>query len=93
MPDTARRTSDSTFNLGQVLQPLFDIFGLYSNIPNVALLSFTLRKYQNELYEASLGVPLSSDNLRDKVMIFKNSANTNKLDVRLVQKKKELKTC
>ncbi len=92
--DTARRTYSSTFNLGQVLQPLFDVpFGLYSNIPNVALLSFTLRKYQNELYEASLGVPLSSDNLRDKIIaFFKNGANTNKLNVRFGSKEeKELK--
>lgn len=91
--ERARRTYTSTFNLGQVLQPLCDVpFGLYSNIPNVALLSFTLRKYQNELYEASIGVPLTSDNLRDKVVEFFKNGTSNKLNVRFGSKEeKDLK--
>jgi hypothetical protein len=89
----ARKTYSSTFNLGQVLQPLCDApFGLYSNIPNVALLAFALRKYQNELYEASVGTPLTADNLRDKVVEFFKNPTSNKLTVRFGSKEeKELK--
>jgi hypothetical protein len=89
----ARKTYSSTFNLGQVLQPLCDVpFGLYSNIPNVALLAFTMRKYQNELYEATIGTPLTSDNLRDKVIEFFKNGSSNKLAVRFGSKEeKELK--
>lgn len=89
----ARKTYSSTFNIGQVLQPLCDApFGLYSNIPNVALLSFALRKYQNELYEATVGIPLTADNLRDKVVEFFKNSTSNKLTVRFGSKEeKELK--
>lgn len=91
--EKARKTYSSTFNLGQILQPLCDIpFGLYSNIPNVALLAFALRKYQNELYEASVGVPLTADNLRDKVVEFFKNGTSNKLNVRFGSKEeKDLK--
>jgi hypothetical protein len=89
----ARKTYNSTFNLGQVLQPLADVpYGLYSNIPNVALLAFALRKYKNELYEASVGTPLTADNLRDKVIEFFKNGNSSKLTVRFGSKEeKELK--
>jgi len=89
----ARKTYSSTFNLGQILQPLTDVpFGLYSNIPNVALLAFAMRKYQNELYEATVGTPLTADNLRDKVVEFFKNGNSGKLTVRFGSKEeKELK--
>ncbi len=89
----ARKTYSSTFNLGQVLQPLADVpYGLYSNIPNVALLAFALRKYKNELYEATVGTPLTADNLRDKVIEFFKNGNSSKLTVRFGSKEeKELK--
>lgn len=89
----ARKTYSSTFNLGQILRALADVpFGLYSNIPNVALLSFALRKYQNELYEATVGTPLTADILRDKVVEFFKNENSNKLTVRFGSKEeKELK--
>ena len=91
--EKARTTYSSTFNLGQVLQPLADIpYGLYSNIPNVALLAFALRKYQNELYEATVGTPLTADNLRDKVIEFFKNGSSSKLTVRFGSKEeKELK--
>lgn len=87
----------ATFNLGQVLRPLTEApFGLYSNIPNVALLAFALRKYQNELYNAEVGMPITSDNLRDKVVdifnYWQNGKNENKLRVRFGSKEeKDLK--
>lgn len=89
----ARKTYSSTFNIGHVLQPLCETpFGLYSNIPNVALLSFALRKYQNELFDANVGIPLSSDNLRDKVVEFFKNPTSNKLTVRFGSKEeKDLK--
>jgi hypothetical protein len=85
------------FNLGTILYPLTKApFGLYSNIPNVALLAFALRKYQNELYNAEVGVPITPDNLRDKVVdLFKHwegAKNENKLRVRFGSKEeKDLK--
>jgi hypothetical protein len=89
----ARKTYSSTFSLGDVLKPLCNVpFGLYSNIPNVALLAFALRTHKNELYEASVGTPLTTDNLRDKVVEFFKNGNSNKLTVRFGSKEeKELK--
>lgn len=92
----AKQLHASTFNLGQVLSPLTDLpFGLYSNIPNVALLAFALRKYQKELYNAEVGVPITADNLRDKVVdlfsYWQNGKNESKLRVRFGSKdEKEL---
>jgi hypothetical protein len=84
----------TTFNLGQVLSPLTDVpFGLYSNIPNVALLAFALRKYQKELYNAEVGVPITADNLRDKVVdlfsYWQNGKNESKLRVRFGSKEEK----
>lgn len=84
----------ATFNLGQVLSPLTDVpFGLYSNIPNVALLAFALRKYQKELYNAEVGVPITADNLRDKVVdlfsYWQNGKNESKLRVRFGSKEEK----
>ena len=90
----AKQQHAATFNLGQVLSPLTDVpFGLYSNIPNVALLAFALRKYQKELYNAEVGVPITADNLRDKVVdlfsYWKNGKNENKLRVRFGSKEEK----
>jgi hypothetical protein len=93
----AKQQHAATFNLGQVLYPLTETpFGLYSNIPNVALLAFALRKYQNELYNAEVGVSITADNLRDKVVdlfnYWQNGKNENKLRVRFGSKEeKDLK--
>ena len=87
----------STFNLGAELQPLTQPpFGLYTNIPNMAVLSFTLRKYVNELYGNELGTPIDSSNMRDKVVeifnYWKKGNSSNKLSVRFGSKEeKELK--
>jgi hypothetical protein len=95
--EKAKTQHAGIFNLGTILYPLTQIpFGLYSNIPNVALLAFALRKYQNELYNAEVGVPITPDNLRDKVVnLFKyweDSKNENKLRVRFGSKEeKDLK--
>jgi len=82
----------STFNLGQILKPLTAVpFGLYSNIPNYSLLALSLRSYQNELYETTVGTPLSADKLRDMVWEF-FKGNHNKLTVRFGSKEeKDLK--
>lgn len=90
----AKQQHTATFNLGQVLSPLTDVpFGLYSNIPNVALLAFALRKYQKELYNAEVGVPITADNLRDKVVelfsYWQNGKNENKLRVRFGSKEEK----
>jgi len=90
----AKQQHAATFNLGQVLSPLTDVpFGLYSNIPNVALLAFALRKYQKELYNAEIGVPITADNLRDKVVdlfsYWQNGKNESKLRVRFGSKEEK----
>lgn len=90
----AKQQHAATFNLGQVLSPLTDVpFGLYSNIPNVALLAFALRKYQKELYNAEVGVPITADNLRDKVIdlfsYWQNGKNESKLRVRFGSKEEK----
>ena len=90
----AKQQHTATFNLGQVLSPLTDLpFGLYSNIPNVALLAFALRKYQKELYNAEVGVPITADNLRDKVVdlfsYWQNGKNESKLRVRFGSKEEK----
>lgn len=95
--DDVRKQNSSTFNLGKVLEPLIESpFGLYSNIPNVAILAYSLRKYLNELYHTEVGVPITADNLRDKVVdlfsYWQNGRNENKLRVRFgSREEKELK--
>jgi organic radical activating enzyme len=90
----AKQQHTAIFNLGQVLSPLTEApFGLYSNIPNVALLAFALRKYQKELYNAEVGVPITADNLRDRVMelfsFWQNGKNESKLRVRFGSKEEK----
>lgn len=84
----------SSFNLGHVLAPLTEVpFGLFSNIPNVALLAFALRKYQKELYDFDHGVPITTDVLRDKVVdifsYWQSGKNESKLRVRFGSKEEK----
>jgi hypothetical protein len=95
--DKIKKDNRSTFNLGTELQALTQPpFGLYTNIPNMAVLAFAMRKYINELNGVDLGTPIDSNNMRDKVVdVFsswaKGSSN-NKLSVRFGSKEeKDLK--
>jgi hypothetical protein len=93
--ESTKRQNNSIFNLGAVLQPLTQPpFGLYANMPNIAVLAFALRKYVNELTDNS--VPIDNTNMRDKVEeIFKywqKGGNDSKLRVRFGSKgEKDLK--
>jgi hypothetical protein len=74
-----------TFNLGAVLQPLTKPpFGLYKNMPSMAVLAFVLRKYVKELTDNS--VPIDNTNMRDKVeeiiKYWEKGGNDSKLRVR-----------
>ncbi len=92
-----KRNNRSTFNLGAELQSLTQPpFGLYTNIPNMAVLSFVLRKYVNELNGVELGTPIDSSNMRDKVVeifnYWQKGNGSNKLSVRFGSKEeKDLK--
>ena len=84
--ENAKRNNASTFNLASALHPLTQPpFGLYPNMPNMAVLAFALRKYLNVLTDNS-GVPIDSTNMRDKVedifKYWKNGGNDSKLRVR-----------
>jgi uncharacterized protein YjdB len=92
-----KKNNRSTFNLGTELQPLTQPpFGLYTNIPNMAVLAFALRKYINELNGIDLGTPIDSNNMRDKVIeifnYWQKGSSNNKLNVRFGSKEeKDLK--
>jgi hypothetical protein len=92
-----KKNNRSTFNLGTELQPLTQPpFGLYTNIPNMAVLAFALRKYINELNGIDLGTPIDSNNMRDKVIeifnYWQKGSGNNKLNVRFGSKEeKDLK--
>jgi hypothetical protein len=93
----ARDIYSGTFNLGQALQELTKApFGYYSNIPNVAMLSFAMRKYVNELYHSSLDTSITADQMREKVIdiftFWDKGSGENKLRVRFGSKEeKDLK--
>jgi hypothetical protein len=79
------KKQNTTFNLGAVLQPLTKPpFGLYKNMPSIAVLAFALRKYVNELTDNS--VPIDNTNMRDKVeeiiKYWEKGGNDSKLRVR-----------
>ena len=95
--DKIKKDNRSTFNLGTELQALTQPpFGLYTNIPNMAVLAFAMRKHINELNGVDLGTPIDSNNMRDKIVaVFgswtKGSSNS-KLSVRFGSKEeKDLK--
>jgi hypothetical protein len=95
--DKIKKDNRSTFNLGTELQSLTQPpFGLYTNIPNMAVLSFAMRKYINELNGVDLGTPIDSNNMRDKVVevfsSWQKGSNNSKLSVRFGSKEeKDLK--
>jgi len=79
------KKQNTTFNLGAVLQPLTKPpFGLYKNMPSIAVLAFALRKHVNELTDNS--VPIDHTNMRDKVeeiiKYWEKGGNDSKLRVR-----------
>ena len=83
--DNAKKNHSSAFNIASILQSLTQPpFGLYQNMPNMAVLAFALRKYVNELTENS--IPIDNTNMRDKVeeifKYWKNGGNDSKLRVR-----------
>ena len=92
-----KRDNRPTFNLGTELQPLtLPPFGLYANIPNMAVLSFAMRKYINELNGVDLGTPIDCNNMRDKIVdvfgTWVKGSSSSKLNVRFGSKEeKELK--
>lgn len=92
-----KKENRSTFNLATELQVLTrPPFGLYCNIPNMAVLSFAMRKYINELNGVDLGTPIDDNNMRDRIVdIFSSwskGGSNSKLNVRFGSKdEKELK--
>jgi hypothetical protein len=95
--DKIKKDNRSTFNLGTELQSLTQPpFGLYTNIPNMAVLSFAMRKYINELNGIDLGTPIDANNMRDKIVdvfsAWAKGTSNNKLSVRFGSKEeKDLK--
>lgn len=95
--DKIKKDNRSIFNLGTELQVLTQPpFGLYTNIPNMAILAFAMRKYINELNGIDLGTPIDSNSMRDKVAeifsYWKSGTGNNKLNVRFGSKEeKDLK--
>ena len=87
----------SLFNIGEELKFLTESpFGLYTNMPNMALMGFVLRKYIGELYVADVGRPIEKDEMRDLIgymfSFWQDNKNQNKLNVRFGSKEeRELK--
>ena len=87
----------SLFNIGEELKFLTGApFGLYTNMPNMALIGFVLRKYIGELYVADVGRPIEKDEMRDLIgylfSFWQDNKNQNKLNVRFGSKEeRELK--
>ena len=92
-----KKQNNPVFHLGKDLSPLKDVpFGLYKNIPNIALLSYSLRRYQNDFFGTNAGETISSDVIRDIVVdlfeYWEGKSNGNKLTLRFGSKEeKELK--
>ncbi|MFA5806169.1 MAG: hypothetical protein WC879_16150 [Melioribacteraceae bacterium] len=87
----------STFNIGDELKYLTEApYGIYTNMPNMALLGFALRNYIGEIYAADVGRPIEKDEMRDLVSYmfsyWQEGKNQNKLNVRFGSKEeRELK--
>lgn len=87
----------SLFNIGEELKFLTEApYGLYTNMPNMALMGFVLRKYIGELYVADVGRPIEKDEMRDLIgymfSFWQDNKNQNKLNVRFGSKEeRELK--
>ncbi|HPW78707.1 MAG TPA: hypothetical protein PK676_05490, partial [Bacteroidales bacterium] len=81
----------SLFNIGEELKFLTESpFGLYTNMPNMALIGFVLRKYIGELYVADVGRPIEKDEMRDLIghmfSFWQGGRNQSKLNVRFGSK-------
>lgn len=87
----------SSFNIGDELKFLSEApYGLYTNMPNMALLGFLLRKYVGEIYVSDVGRPIEMHEMRDLVgtifSFWQDNKNHNKLQVRFGSKEeRELK--
>ena len=85
------------FNIGEELKFLTEVpFGIYTNMPNMALMGFVLRKYIGELYMADVGKPIEKDEMRDLIVclfsFWQEGKSQNKLNVRFGSKEeRELK--
>jgi hypothetical protein len=86
-----------TFNIGEELSFLTEApYGIYTNMPNMALIGFVLRKYIGELYVADVGRPIANDEMRDLIgymfSFWQEKKNQDKLNVRFGSKEeRELK--
>ena len=93
--EAAQQRVSSVFNIADELEVLTrPPFGIYTNILNMALLGFALRKYENVLYHAELGQPLTADNIRDLILAMfdywqKGAKNEAKLKVRFGSKEEK----
>ena len=87
----------SSFNIGEELSFLTEApYGIYSNIPNMALVGFVMKKYIGELYFSDVGRPIEKDQMRDLLMdlfkYWKENKSQSKLNVRFGSKEeRELK--
>lgn len=88
----------SLFNIGDELKSLTNKpFGIYTNMPNMAIMGYVMRKYIGELYMADVGRPIQKDEMRDLVgylfSSWQDNKNQNKLNVRFGSKEeRELKS-
>ncbi|BAM69677.1 conserved hypothetical protein [Methanothermobacter sp. CaT2] len=78
---------DGVFNLGDTLKFLSKHpYGLYKSKINIAALSFLMRKYVDQLFEAGSGIQVTKERMRDKVIdifnYWENGRNKEKLNVR-----------
>ncbi len=75
------------FNLGEKLKFLTEPpYGIYTNMVNMALIGFVLRKYIGKLYEAGTGRLIEKDKMRDKIVdlfrYWQEGKYSDRLDVR-----------
>lgn len=86
----------ATFNLATELEFLTKPpYGLYTNIPNMAILAFAMRPYVNQLYTASYGTIVDVVAMRDKLgelfEAWQNGKKKDKLNFRFgTQEEKDL---
>ena len=77
---------DGVFNLGDTLKFLSKPpYGLYKSKINIAALSFLMRKYVDQLFEAGSGIQVTKERMRDKIIDIFNyweNGKKEKLNVR-----------
>jgi hypothetical protein len=70
---------DGVFNLGDTLKFLSKPpYGLYKSKINIAALSFLMRKYVEQLFEAGSGIQVTRERMRDKIIDIFNYWETGK---------------